>query len=231
MKRVRAAVLNCCAGDPENEDSDFEDEVKMTDWKGLPDLALLHIVDLLCPEDVARLAQTCRRFHSLLPRFLVIRGKDFHVRGPTYQQSVTVGAPPEIYFDGPPFTSAVKKLTMSLVWKDQGWGNLKGEIFMKLMRPAATGAEVVAEKRRIFGIAKHHEESASAELSDSPVVRQAQPGDFYRFMRNVGSGGGHELTVRKFRVGGLAEKFISRLAKQVFNFFFFFWPVVISLVS
>jgi len=90
MKRVRAAVLNCCAGDPENEDSDFEDEVKMTDWKGLPDLALLHIVDLLCPEDVARLAQTCRRFHSLLPRFLVIRGKDFHVRGPTYQQSVTV---------------------------------------------------------------------------------------------------------------------------------------------
>ena len=194
-------MINCCAGNPVNDAGDFEDEIKMTaDWRTLPDLVLLSIVDFLCPEDVARLGQACRRFHSLVPRFLVMRGKDFHVQGPTYHQSVTVGAPPEVYFDGPPFTCAVKKLTMSLVWKDQGWGNLKGEIYMKLMRPAATGADVVVENRRLFGIAKHQEERAKAVLSDSPVVRQVQSGDFYRFMRNVGSGGGHELTVKKFRV-------------------------------
>ena len=91
---------------------------------------------------------------------------------------------------------------MSLVWKDQGWGNLKGEMYVTLMRPPEEQnheAEVVAEKRRVFGIAKHSEEKALAEVTTDPIVTLAQPGDFYRFMRIIGGGGGHSLTVRNFK--------------------------------
>ncbi len=164
-------------------------------FEDFPDLVLSHVADLLCPEDVARLSQTCHRLHSVLPHFMVIHGEDFEIPGP-------YSAPPELYFDGPILPSTVKKLSLSVVWKDQGWGNLKGEIFLQLMRQTNTSSSpvMVAEKRRVFGIAEHHEMKANAELRDDPVVKLAKPGDFYRFMRNVGGGGGHSLTVRKFRV-------------------------------
>ena len=127
-----------------------------------------------------------------------MKGKDFHVIGPSYKQR----APPQHYFDGPPLNSAVKKLNMSVVWKDQGWGNLKGEIFIQLMRPSkekASELKVVAEKLRVFGGAKHHEVTANAEIVNHPITSLAKPGDLYRFMRHVGSGGGHTLTVKKFK--------------------------------
>ena len=173
-----------------------------------PHLVLLHMANYLSPEDTVRLAMTCRRFYSILPSFIVMNGKDFHAVGPTYEESVRKGAPPELYFDGPPLTTTVKKLTMSVVWKDQEWGNMKGEIFIQLMRPFETKGrlwgknkelKMVAEKRRVFGIAKHHQEEAKAEIVDDDVVALSQPGDFYRFMRSIGSGGGHTLTVKKFR--------------------------------
>ena len=180
----------------------------MAKLDGLPDLVLSHLADYLSPEETARLSLTCRHLHDVLPRFTVIRGDDFKIYGPSGGHWA-----PELYFDGPPLPSTVRKLTLSLKWKDQGWGNRKGEIFMKLMRPVTaasddTGsasrrgsdAQEVAEKRRIFGIAKHQEEEAKTEITDDPVVTKARPGDFYRFMRNAGGGGGHTLTVKNFRV-------------------------------
>ena len=169
--------------------------------EALPDLVLSRLSVFLSPEDTTRLAQTCRRLHSVLPRYLVMRGEDFKIRGPSGGHWA-----PELYFDGPPLASAVKKLTMSLTWVDQGWGNRKGEIFVKLIRPTrrrlrrSNAEEVLAEKRQLFGIAKHEEEDAKAELVDHPVVSTAQRGDFYRFMRNAGGGGGHTLRVKNFRV-------------------------------
>ena len=173
----------------------------------LPDLVLSHLADYLSPEETARLSLTCRHLHDVLPRFTVMRGDDFEIYGPSRGHWA-----PEPYFDGPPLPSTVRKLTLSLKWTDQGWGNRKGEIFMKLMRPVASGGrrggtsrrgsdtQEVAEKRRIFGIAKHQEETAKTEISDDPVVALAKRGDFYRFMRNAGGGGGHSLTVKNFRV-------------------------------
>ncbi len=166
-------------------------------FEDFPDLVLSHVADLLCPEDVARLSQTCHRLHSVLPHFMIVHGKDFEIRGPRSGHWA-----PELYFDGPVLPSIVKKLSLSVVWKDQGYGNRKGEIFLQLMRQTNTSSSpvVVAEKRRVFGIAEHHEMKANAELRDDPVIKLAKPGDFYRFMRNAGGGGGHSLTVKKFRV-------------------------------
>lgn len=162
-----------------------------------PDLVLLRIASFLPPEDVARMAQTCRRLYAVLPRFLAIRGKDFHISGPSYGESVGRSVPPEPYFDGPRLPARVKRLTTSVVWKDQGWGNRKGEIIIYLMR--GSPAKTIAEKS-LFGIAPHEQETAKAELRDHPVVTEAQLGDYYHFKRLPGQGGGHQLSVKNFKV-------------------------------
>lgn len=159
----------------------------------LPELVLQRIADFLAPEDIARLAQTCKRLHATLPHFMVIYGKDFHIRGPDGGHWA-----PEPYFDGPTLTARVRRLTMSVVWKDQGWGNQKGEIFLSLMR--GRPSEVIVEKRKPLGIAPHKQEKATAELRDHTIVTLAQPGDYYRFTRNAGGGGGHQLSVKNFKV-------------------------------
>lgn len=178
-------------------------------FTGLPDLVLLTIADFLSPEDTARLSMTCGRLYDLLPRFLMMRGDNF-----TRSGSGTGWGNIETYFEGPVLRSAVNKLSVSVRgWRDQGWGNRKGELFVRLMcrsqEEDAEGdtsaskketASIVAEKREIFGIAEHRETSPSVELrKDAEVVSRARPGDWYRFMRRVGGGGGHRLTVRGFR--------------------------------
>ena len=179
----------------------------------LDDLALIHITRFLDPEDIVRLGRTSRRIHSLMPQIIPTneewKGKDFFVSGPYI-------CPNELYFDGPVLSGSVKKLAMSVLWKDQGWGNKKGEIFVKLMRPEAGCSDPtqpstsrpledeqiieIAQRRQLFGIAEHYWKREHTVISDHPVVSKARPGDFYRFMRYVGGGGGHELKVRNFRV-------------------------------
>lgn len=200
----------------------------------MPDLVLLRVADFLVAEDTARLSMTCRRLRDLLPRFLVIRGKDFSAGG-----SGTGWGDVEPYFDGPRLPAGVKRLTMSVAgWKDQGWGNRKGELFVRLMRPdpgehpekgkdegsaisrlagrlfsrrekspqRTTGGKMVAERRDFFGLAEHRETSARLEMDGTEsVVGWARCGDWYRFMRRVGGGGGHELIVRGFRAVVMLE--------------------------
>ena len=185
----------------------------------MPDLVVLRIVDFLGPEDTTRLGMTCRRLHDLLPKFLVMKGEDFSIHGPGGGHWA-----PELYFDGPVLHRPVRTLSVCIDgWVDQGWGNRKGELFVRLMRgpdssrkpgggymsrvrrrkpksDAGKDSEVVVEKMALFGVAQHAETSGRVELKeDEGVVSQARPGDWYRFMRNAGGGGGHRLTVRGFR--------------------------------
>lgn len=162
----------------------------------LPEVVLSNLANYLSPEDLARLSQTCRRLHSLLPHSIIIRGADFTIHGPRGGHWA-----PEPYFDMPPLTSIVKCLALSVKWRDQGWGNRKGEIFLQLMRPTDSREdEMIVEKRQVFGIAEHDEVKVRTDLRGEPVVTLARPGDFYRFMRNAGGGGGHQLIVSNFRV-------------------------------
>ncbi len=175
----------------------------MSNFEDLPNLVWCHVADFLCPEDIAKLSQTCHRLHSVLPHFLILRGEDFKIYGPNGGHWA-----PEFYFNGPLLHSIVKKLSLSVQWKDQGFGNRKGELFIQLMRntDASDSPTVVAEKRGVFGIAEHEMKKANAELTNDPVVTLTQPGDFYRFMRNAGGGGGHSLTVKNFKVIALYHK-------------------------
>lgn len=172
----------------------------------MPDLVVLEIAKFLGPEETTKLSMTCRRLYDTLPKFLVMKGKDFSIDG-----TGTGYGDVELYFNGPLLQLPVKSLTVSVVgWRDQGWGNRKGELFVKLMRrsdvavsgASGTGKEsvVVAERRELFGLAEHRETSATVDLNEREgVVSQARPGDWYRFMRRGGGGGGHRLHVRGFR--------------------------------
>ena len=137
----------------------------------------------------------------MLPEVIVTndlwKGDDFYIFGPRSGHWA-----PELYFDGPILPSKVIELNMSVVWEDQGWGNKKGELFVILMRPSRTGKPLqIAEHRRLFGIAEHYEKEAHKVVNrDDPVVDKSKKGDFYRFMRNAGGGGGHQLKVKNFRV-------------------------------
>lgn len=174
-------------------------------FSDMPHIVVLAIVDFLGPEDTTKLGMTCRRFYELVPKFLVMKGRDFSISG-----SGTGYGNVEVYFDGPLLHRSVKSLTVSVAgWRDQGWGNRKGELFLRLMRRQNVEAEsghgskegvMVAERRDLFGLAEHAETSADKELKESEgVVSQARPGDWYRFMRRAGGGGGHRLCVRGFR--------------------------------
>lgn len=158
----------------------------------LPELVLESIAAFLAPEEVVQLARTCKRLYSALPRIMVFFGEDFHIHGPRGGHWA-----PELYFDGPVLPSLVKKLMLSVEWKDQGWGNRKGEIFVSLVRGRLE--QIVAERRGPLGIAPHEWSSSAVELKEDKVVTEAKQGDFYRFTRNAGGGGGHQLIVKNFK--------------------------------
>lgn len=157
----------------------------------LPVLVLLKIESFLKEEDSQSLSLACKRLYSVFPHYLVMRGEDFKISGPAWGHFT-----PEHYFSGPRLTRSVKKLLISLKWKDQGWGNRKGDIFLTLMR----GEEAVAVKYHPLGVAPHKEEEARTELMNDPIITEAREGDYYKFSKNPGGGGGHQLTVKNYRV-------------------------------
>jgi len=92
----------------------------------------------------------------------------------------------------------VAAMRLSIRWNDQGWGNQKGAIEMKLTR----GGDPIAASR-VFGIAPHKstEETVDITAADHVVLAAARPGDCIVFGANVGAGGGHHLTIDAFRCG------------------------------
>ena len=85
---------------------------------------------------------------------------------------------------------------MSFRWKDQGYGNRKGMLWIELLRES----EIIASSYDVSSLAPHEEETREMVIKDHPVVDKIRKGDVLQFMRNVGGGGGHSLTVEDFKV-------------------------------
>eukprot|EP00933_Yihiella_yeosuensis_P055829 TRINITY_DN5475_c1_g1_i1.p1 TRINITY_DN5475_c1_g1~~TRINITY_DN5475_c1_g1_i1.p1 ORF type:complete len:181 (+),score=53.92 TRINITY_DN5475_c1_g1_i1:69-545(+) len=94
----------------------------------------------------------------------------------------------------------VATLDVTCEWRDQGWGNQKGDIKIALER----GGELVCEKNA-FGICRREEDKESYDQvehhldKDNDIVSEAKKGDIYKFLYVVGGGGGHELHIKNFK--------------------------------
>lgn len=97
--------------------------------------------------------------------------------------------------------SGLLGISLEFQWKDQGWGNQKGRLDLRLERGAGTASfEVVADHPISSTLVPHEWGTVATTISaDALVVSKARKGDrlVLRFM--VGGGGGHELHVRSFR--------------------------------
>eukprot|EP00092_Neocalanus_flemingeri_P030032 GFUD01032606.1.p1 GENE.GFUD01032606.1~~GFUD01032606.1.p1 ORF type:complete len:182 (+),score=32.11 GFUD01032606.1:136-681(+) len=166
----------------------------------LPDLALNGIAEYLEPKDIINLSDSSPSFEDLrrfLPKYQDINGDKFHKKGPRDGDFE-----PETYFDGPEMNQGAKSIKMNFKWRDQGHGNQKGQIWVQLIR----NGDVLGDTReKYFALAPHKDgrdeyEDREVVIRGHPVVDLLTRGDRLRFMRNVGGGGGHSLTVRQFTV-------------------------------
>lgn len=158
----------------------------------IPDLIMSKLLEFLQPIDIIHLSQTCKQLNQNLPVYPVIYAKAFKRNGPYHGHFC-----PEKWFDGPLIKKYIRDIRISFIWKDQGFGNRKGQIWLKLVR---NGNMVKETKPTLCGVADHFWHDVDIHVtSKNPVVKEFKPGDRYCFMRNVGGGGGHELHVRNFK--------------------------------
>ena len=80
----------------------------------LPEEIIRHIGSFLSYQDVTRLSITCHRMKAIFPRFIALKGSTIDQKGPSDGNWI-----PEKYFDTPKFASKVKKLSISMKWRDQ----------------------------------------------------------------------------------------------------------------
>lgn len=104
---------------------------------------------------------------------------------------------PEVWFDWPKVEGFVRKIEISFKWRDQGFGNRKGNIWLQVVR---AGKAVLETSRHLCGTAPNKWVQTHTQLTrQDEVVRRFKPGDSYQFMRNIGGGGGHSLHVQNFK--------------------------------
>lgn len=116
------------------------------------------------------------------------------------------------YLTTKPLPNPFDNLSLSFRWKDQGWGNRKGRVYLLLKRAGQTICEVGYQE---LGLAPH--ERAKVRLDITPeslnsrcaaFQQSARAGDIVEVWYETGGGGGHELNVEglelalSFETGG-----------------------------
>ena len=104
----------------------------------LPDVVLRIIFSYLPFEEGLKLSSMSHAFKHLQPTIQLVSFPDFDENGPHSGNFC-----PEGYFDVSIDSIGLDSITASWSWKDQGWGNRKGQIWLRLVR----GAEEIADSR------------------------------------------------------------------------------------
>eukprot|EP00928_Gymnodinium_smaydae_P097807 TRINITY_DN8946_c0_g1_i1.p1 TRINITY_DN8946_c0_g1~~TRINITY_DN8946_c0_g1_i1.p1 ORF type:complete len:601 (+),score=96.21 TRINITY_DN8946_c0_g1_i1:43-1845(+) len=100
---------------------------------------------------------------------------------------------------------ALKSLTISFTWNDQGWGNQKGSIALCLLRGQRELARIVTEN-----VAPHRPAKYIRTIgSDDPIIGESKPGDSLCLRFRVGAGGGHKLQAKDLRIVGMSAPLLS----------------------
>lgn len=104
----------------------------------------------------------------------------------------------KVHWRSEPLQRDQKVRLVSFSCKDQGYGNLKGEVFLYLDYASTGGGEEIDISRRLTKeTAKHNWTDVVVEIGLSdPIRERAQPGDRYSLRYRVGGDGGHCLYVK-----------------------------------
>ena len=159
----------------------------------LPCLVLDEIASKLDFTSLVNLATSSTDLAHLQPKEQQVSGEDFSI----HQDFSDGHFCPKTYFDVEVVTRGLAGVKMAWEWKDQGWGNQKGQVWLQLVR----NNKVVEDNREeYFALAPHTMQRREVLVDLHPVVTRAKRGDLIRVMRNTGGGGGHQLTVKDFKM-------------------------------
>jgi len=162
----------------------------------LPLLPLEAVASHLDFSSLVSLANTNTAFAHLQPTEQFLTGQDFSLSGPRDGDFC-----PETYFEVEVVSRGLVAIKMDWEWRDQGYGNQKGQLWLQLVRD---GQVLEDNRNNYFALAPHKEnrecERREVMVELHPVVMRAQKGDLIRVVRNVGGGGGHRLTVKNFKM-------------------------------
>ena len=159
----------------------------------LPCLVLDEIASKLDFTSLVNLATSSTDLAHLQPKEQQVSGEDF-----SFHQEYSDGHfCPKTYFDVEVVTRGLAGVKMAWEWKDQGWGNQKGQVWLQLVR---NNKVVEDNPEEYFALAPHTMQRREVLVDLHPVVTRAKRGDLIRVMRNTGGGGGHQLTVKDFKM-------------------------------
>ena len=176
----------------------------------IPDEIMRYISKFLMIEDFLHLSMTCKILYHMLPRYAfeykMIEGPDFEETPP---KGLRDRFHSSFYFDTPPFTSHIFMVSISgNIWGDSSCDFEKGNINLQLIRPHHASGDSIAfedrfnilSTRAVYKGWNPSPYPCRMEMSiEDPFINMIQPGDYFRFMKNVRRGGS-PLIVKNFRV-------------------------------
>jgi len=163
----------------------------------LPKYILLVILEYLPYDDFISVSNSRSPLgRHLQERFKDLEKPDFDLEGPYHCEPVA-------WFDVPVEEKGLLFIKMKFEWRDQGWGNRKGLIWLRLLRDG----EPIADNRAECGpVAEHGWKEREIIVDNHAVTKEAMRGDVLRVMVYVGGGGGHHLYVKNFNMRLITKK-------------------------
>jgi hypothetical protein len=155
----------------------------------LPAEIVDNVADFLELQDASRFSRCCKRIHRAFPlntkdppTLLLLPGGSEFIE--EYYHQNRPG--PEIPVD----SNIVHTVVLETMWKDQGWGNYKGTLFI-----VAYDSNCSIDDRNQFSRGRVVRTSPLARHEENLLRMEFRPrsGEIYRLWMYVGSGGGHRL--------------------------------------
>ena len=135
----------------------------------LPCLVLDEIASKLDFTSLVNLATSSTDLAHLQPKEQQVSGEDFSI----HQDFSDGHFCPKTYFDVEVVTRGLVGVKMAWEWKDQGWGNQKGQVWLQLVR----NNKVLEDNREeYFALAPHIMQRGEVLIDLHPIVTRAKRG-------------------------------------------------------
>jgi hypothetical protein len=152
-------------------------------------------VSYLCPQDAFQLSQTCKNLHSSLSLRLLRNSRLLFTR---HISSGDYTGDREVPFVRiPRLSRRVHSVTLTFRWRDQGWGNRKGQVWVV---GRYRHAPVVPDQRFQGGRIVCESRIAPHGTEDCKMTVLPMEGELYQLWYRVGGGGGHQLMLSEGRL-------------------------------